>query len=400
MSSGSYHSHHQSERRDAQKLHHDHDLPQPQAPESFGLGLGDDHPPAAAATSPAPDPESNTALTMTATKKRRMSDNYAQSHLYPYQMQMQESSFFQGWWNEERSSAFASMPNMHKEEASSTDKEAGKKPGPDPQKGGDPNPINDTIIRNNPYRHPHFQFFSPPLSPSHEQFHHFHPPQKLEHPDNNLLPLTAPYSPVRRQFGNAHYMSPGRPAPAAAAHSKKDPPPSAVATEEAKMKANSDGGEDSADLPPPLPFLPVKGICTSTSSQRNAWDRKFNELLEFKEQHGHCDVPQTYAPNPKLGVWVNKFGGWGARLGHAADDDGAAGHSSFIDKPRAFAKPTYRYSARFCCCFSDEYGSTYRSPEDDELGAENHSTTTIVIVDEETNHQASILMEWKQGTRK
>ena len=32
-----------------------------------------------------------------------------------------------------------------------------------------------------------------------------------------------------------------------------------------------------------------------------------------------------------------QFGGWGARLGQA-DDDGAAGHSSFIDKPRAFAK--------------------------------------------------------------
>eukprot|EP00984_Skeletonema_dohrnii_P012795 scaffold5223_cov84-Skeletonema_dohrnii-CCMP3373.AAC.1 len=382
MSSGRpYHSHHQSERRDAQKQH-DHDLPQPQAPESFGLGLGDDHPPAAAATSPAPDPESNTALTMTATKKRRMPDNYAyaQSHLlYPYQMQMQESSIFQvQGWNEERSSAFASMPNTHKdeEEALSTDKEAGKKPGPDPQKGGDPNPINDMIIRNNPYLPRRFQFFSP----SHEQFHHFHPPQKHEHPDNNLLPLAAPYSPMRRQFGNEHYMSPRRPAPAAAAHSKKDPPASAVATEEAKMKAtrddgtkdlvhadlpptfpnlsvkgvrtspssgstswdrkfnelerpapsahlkkdplpsaavvateetkmkaNSDGGEDSTDLPPPLlPFLPVKGICTSTSSQRNAWDRKFDELIDFKQQHGHCDVPQTYAPNPKLGVWVNK----------------------------------------------------------------------------------------------
>ena len=298
MSSGSYHSHHQSERRDAQKQH-DHDLPQPQAPESFGLGLGDDHPPAAAATSPAPDPESNTALTMTATKKRRMSDNYAQSHLYPYQMQMQESLFFQGWWNEERSSAFAGMPNMHKEEASSTDKEAGKKPGPDPQKGGDPNPINDTIIRNNPYLPRRFQFFSPPLSPSHEQFHHFHPPQKHEHPDNNLLPLAAPYSPVRRQFGNEHYMSPGRPAPAAAAHSKKekDPPPSAVATEEMKMKANSDGGEDSADLPPPLPFLPVKGSCTSTSSQRNAWDRKFNELVSLRTSYEIQDCSVTLFPS-------------------------------------------------------------------------------------------------------
>mmetsp|Transcript_4222 Transcript_4222/g.5937 ORF Transcript_4222/g.5937 Transcript_4222/m.5937 type:complete len:439 (+) Transcript_4222:42-1358(+) len=329
-----YHSHHQSERGEGNMNMIYVPQPQPQpaaaaeARDTESFSFGDDVPPAAAATSPDPDPESNTALTMAATKKRRMSDNSAQSHLYPYQMQMQmqmqESSFSQGW-NEERSSAFASMPNTHKdkEEASSTDKEADKKPGPYPQKGGDPNPnpINDTIIRNNPhpYLHPHFQVLSPSFSPAHEQFHHFHSPQNHEHPDNNLLPLAAPYSPVRRQFGNEHYMSPGpgRPAPAAAAHSKKDPPPSAVATEEAKMKANSDGGEDSADLPPPLPFLPVKGICTSTSSQRNAWDRKFNELLEFKQQHGHCDVPQTYAQNPKLGVWVNK-----QRMEHKNREDG------------------------------------------------------------------------------
>ena len=28
--------------------------------------------------------------------------------------------------------------------------------------------------------------------------------------------------------------------------------------------------------------------------------------LEFKQLHGHCDVPQNYAPNPSLGIWVNK----------------------------------------------------------------------------------------------
>ncbi len=28
--------------------------------------------------------------------------------------------------------------------------------------------------------------------------------------------------------------------------------------------------------------------------------------LEYKQQFGHCDVPQNYAPNPSLGIWVNK----------------------------------------------------------------------------------------------
>ena len=87
---------------------------------------------------------------------------------------------------------------------------------------------------------------------------------------------------IRSHFFSA--VSPKQERPAPSAHLKKDPLPYAavVATEETTMKANSDGGEDSADLPPPLPFLPVKGICTSTSSQRNAWDRKFDELVSLR----------------------------------------------------------------------------------------------------------------------
>mmetsp|Transcript_13386 Transcript_13386/g.17033 ORF Transcript_13386/g.17033 Transcript_13386/m.17033 type:complete len:429 (-) Transcript_13386:177-1463(-) len=319
-----YHSHHQSERGEGNMNMIYVPQPQPQpaaaaeARDTESFSFGDDVPPAAAATSPDPDPESNTALTMAATKKRRMSDNSAQSHLYPYQMQMQmqmqESSFSQGW-NEERSSAFASMPNTHKdkEEASSTDKEVGngKKPNQNhPKEEGDPNPINDTTIMRNPYLPHHFQDFSP----SHAQLHlspsrHSHPLQnQRKNPDDNLLPLVAPYSPI---------ISPER--PALAAHLKKDPPPppSAAAVAREEMKANSDGGGDSVDLPPTLPNLPVKGVRTSTSGQRNSWDRKFNDLLEFKQQHGHCDVPQTYAPNPKLGVWVNK-----QRMEHKNREDG------------------------------------------------------------------------------
>eukprot|EP00984_Skeletonema_dohrnii_P021049 scaffold10413_cov144-Skeletonema_dohrnii-CCMP3373.AAC.1 len=70
-------------------------------------------------------------------------------------------------------------------------------------------------------------------------------------------------------------MSPGRPAPAAAVLWKQDPPPSAVATEEMKMKATRDDGTKDlihADLPPTFPNLSVKGVRTSPSSQRNAWD--------------------------------------------------------------------------------------------------------------------------------
>jgi len=38
--------------------------------------------------------------------------------------------------------------------------------------------------------------------------------------------------------------------------------------------------------------------------QDRTWNAQFQALIEFKEQHGHCLVPQNYPPNPKLGLWV------------------------------------------------------------------------------------------------
>jgi len=37
----------------------------------------------------------------------------------------------------------------------------------------------------------------------------------------------------------------------------------------------------------------------------NAWDQKFSELLAFKENHGHCNIPRSYVDNPALAKWVN-----------------------------------------------------------------------------------------------
>ena len=34
------------------------------------------------------------------------------------------------------------------------------------------------------------------------------------------------------------------------------------------------------------------------------WEKRFAELITFKETHGHCNVPRTYPENPQLGVWV------------------------------------------------------------------------------------------------
>ncbi len=40
------------------------------------------------------------------------------------------------------------------------------------------------------------------------------------------------------------------------------------------------------------------------NSQRTAWWDRFEELVEFKRIHNHCNVPSTYSRNPSLAVWV------------------------------------------------------------------------------------------------
>ena len=38
--------------------------------------------------------------------------------------------------------------------------------------------------------------------------------------------------------------------------------------------------------------------------QAEQWTEKFDDLLEFKEIHGHCCVPHSYKENPSLARWV------------------------------------------------------------------------------------------------
>lgn len=39
--------------------------------------------------------------------------------------------------------------------------------------------------------------------------------------------------------------------------------------------------------------------------ERNAWERMFDRLVEFKKLHGHCNVPQKGGGDKRLGKWVN-----------------------------------------------------------------------------------------------
>ena len=45
-----------------------------------------------------------------------------------------------------------------------------------------------------------------------------------------------------------------------------------------------------------------------TSTQSNiGFDVRFNQLLRFKEEFGHCNVPQRYAGKSSLGQWCGKI---------------------------------------------------------------------------------------------
>ncbi len=50
---------------------------------------------------------------------------------------------------------------------------------------------------------------------------------------------------------------------------------------------------------------PIEAIFESIYERLSPWETQFAALLTFKEKHGHCNVPQSYADNPALGTWVN-----------------------------------------------------------------------------------------------
>jgi Helicase associated domain len=40
-------------------------------------------------------------------------------------------------------------------------------------------------------------------------------------------------------------------------------------------------------------------------SLRDDWQKHYEELLQYKQEHGHCNVPARYASNRRLGIWVS-----------------------------------------------------------------------------------------------
>ena len=81
--------------------------------------------------------------------------------------------------------------------------------------------------------------------------------------------------------------------------------PSSVVTEDNRVAIVS----SSSSSPPPA-GPSIEELNEATTSRAKAalvsWYQRLNELHEFKLKYGHCDVPQKYAENRCLGIWVNK----------------------------------------------------------------------------------------------
>ncbi|KAG7360354.1 type III restriction enzyme [Nitzschia inconspicua] len=43
-----------------------------------------------------------------------------------------------------------------------------------------------------------------------------------------------------------------------------------------------------------------------TSSEENAWVRRFQQAVDFRRQHGHCRIPYQYPPNSDLARWAKR----------------------------------------------------------------------------------------------
>ena len=53
----------------------------------------------------------------------------------------------------------------------------------------------------------------------------------------------------------------------------------------------------------------VSHLCPAQTNE-GTWDLRLAELVAYKEEHGHCNVPGKHQANKQLGTWVAKQRYW------------------------------------------------------------------------------------------
>ena len=61
-----------------------------------------------------------------------------------------------------------------------------------------------------------------------------------------------------------------------------------------------------SSLPRAVASSDTPNAVKSYQPDQTAWDQHFQDLLAFKQRHGHCRVPDRYPQNPSLAGWVRR----------------------------------------------------------------------------------------------
>lgn len=133
-----------------------------------------------------------------------------------------------------------------------------------------------------------------PLDIYHDEYH-----QELDH-DAHIPPAPS--------LETARYEMVDPPA-AAAARSPPVAGPVRVCLHAGNKKSSSSRSSSRNRRSSRMPHKqPSKTEIASCSTKRAAealrvWYKRFNELVDYRELTGDCNVPQKYSPNPALGIW-------------------------------------------------------------------------------------------------
>ena len=73
-------------------------------------------------------------------------------------------------------------------------------------------------------------------------------------------------------------------------------------------------------------------------SRADRWESNFRELLFFRTQHGHSNVPKAFSSNLRLGTWVNTQRTQFARFGHLLDPPSPFTSSQTMRHDQIFAR--------------------------------------------------------------
>mmetsp|Transcript_15086 Transcript_15086/g.36934 ORF Transcript_15086/g.36934 Transcript_15086/m.36934 type:complete len:485 (-) Transcript_15086:839-2293(-) len=124
-------------------------------------------------------------------------------------------------------------------------------------------------------------------------------------------------SPARRGspllLKSAYIRRPHKKRKATKANSSSTTKASGNKAEKQKSAKAAKSTKSTKKSPPPPPKKPSPQKLDDSEEdtrfkrfQNNQWSQKFQELLKFRKENGHCQVPHTWPPNPQLARWVKR----------------------------------------------------------------------------------------------